>query len=108
MSESIIQDSNIKTSIEIKKKKFFQLNDKYIVAFILGFISASISVLTSQAIVVIIGSLIAIIYTFYREIKDNDKISKKIIGILIGLLLTPIFFMVSQKLTEAVLTKLLQ
>jgi Na+/H+ antiporter NhaB len=97
MSEEITQSSNDKEKVE-KKKKFFQLKDKYIVAFILGLVTTLVATLINLAILPLIGLALAIIYTIYREVIDNDKISKKIIGILIGLLLTPVFFRLAQKL----------
>ncbi len=97
MGEEITQSSNSEEKIE-KKKKFFQLKDKYIIAFILGLITTLVATLANIAVLPFIGLGIAIIYTIYREVTDNDKISKKIIGILIGLLLTPVFFTLAQKL----------
>jgi hypothetical protein len=97
MGEEITQNSSSEEKIEIKKK-FFQFKDKYVIAFILGLITTFVAILVNIAILPLIGLGIAVVYTIYREITDNNKISKKIVGILIGLLLTPVFFTLAQKL----------
>ena len=101
MSE-ITQDFYSEEKVQ-KKKKFFQLKDKYVVAFILGLVTTLVGIFMNISILPIIGLAISVLYTLYKEVTDNDKISKKIIGIFIGLLLTPVFFTLAQKLVVSIL-----
>ena len=101
MSE-ITQDFYSEEKVQ-KKKKFFQLKDKFVVAFILGLVTTLVGIFMNISILPIIGLAISVLYTLYKEVTDNDKISKKIIGIFIGLLLTPVFFTLAQKLVVSIL-----
>jgi len=93
MSEEIKNEEVVENEeVQSKKKKFFSLKDKYVIALLLGIISAVVVFFTKIVVIELILLGIAFVIGIYQEIKENQKTSKKVIGVLIAMFLVPFVF----------------